>query len=60
MRHTHYTAPHILRELLLSGDEAIRNVSELYRAGRLTVSDAIVTLREAGICEPEIREALTR
>lgn len=58
MRHTYYQPHGRMRAEMLNVDRVLREVSRDFALRRLSLTEAIERCREAGACEPEIREAL--
>lgn len=58
MRHAHYDPIAFVRQSNLTTDATLRQIASDWRKGYVAKPDAIVAMREAGACEPEILETL--
>ena len=59
MQHIHFDPVAVVRRDTLRTDATLREIVTAYRKGRADKPAAIVAMREAGACEPEIMEALS-
>lgn len=57
--HSHYAPLHIVRQDNANIDKTLRNIAGMFATRQIDIRTALEMAREAGACEPEIREALS-